>query len=538
MRLFRADVLALLIALGAATTGVVVWNHGTVDLGMTLRTADPSELDFEFLGNETVVLVDDVTPGGNAQRSGFYPGTRIVGLYRNDGRPVAAGEPLEPDVERCEEPEIDPYYCEYQEAFPWEPGMDVYVEGPIDGYRVPIESVPTNRIAMAIAGEVDPETSWIYSFATLDRSFLELELNQSIWISVLSLLAGVVVWRFLAHGLAGPFGRERAVLVAAGVAVPGLILPAVQVGTPAGIAAGLLVPAAAALVLGVSLARSHPEPAWVHSAIAATLVAAALAVVLVTRSLTSPSLQYSDFGIASLVVAAIALGPAAVSATAPGRAARERASLLSLGLVPGAALLFVGPQRFDPVLPLTLVGLLLAWYVLPFERAFGRAAIRLSRIRSTAPAASPAAPPAVPAPAVTLHEPVVSAALRDAATLALFGLVVLFGLFRQDPALGVLGVLVAGMVGLAVRAGVIGEHWSDAAVPLAVAVGLPIAVSGYSSGLYDGTLGWLTGAMALVGLSVADVLASRHSDPLAAASDVLVPRRRRQSSRLMARAGV
>ena len=72
----------------------------------------------------------------------------------------------------------------------------------------------------------------------------------------------------------------------------------------------------------------------------------------------------------------------------------------------------------------------------------------------------------------------------------------------------------AGMVGLAIRAGVLGEHWSDAAIPLAVAVGLPIAVSGYASAFYDGTFGWLTAAMALVGLSVADVLASRHSDPL------------------------
>ena len=88
MRLSRADVLALLIAIGAAITGVVVWNHGTVDLGMTLRVADGRELGYEPAPDQPVVLVNDVTPGGNGQRNGFYPGMRIIGLTRNDGRPV------------------------------------------------------------------------------------------------------------------------------------------------------------------------------------------------------------------------------------------------------------------------------------------------------------------------------------------------------------------------------------------------------------------------------------------------------------------
>jgi signal transduction histidine kinase len=514
MRLTRADVLALLIVLGAAITGVVVWNHGTVDLGLTLRVADGRELGFEPASGEPVVVVEDVTPGGNAQRNGFYPQSRVIGLTRTDGGAVAAGEPLNPIVEPCTGPELDPYYCEYQEAFPWEPGMGPYIEGPVEGYRVPTEAVPTDLIATILTGDVDPETSWLYGYASMDRTWLEYALDQSIWLSILSLLAGVLVWRFLAHGLAGPFGRDHALVVAAAVAAPGLILPAVQVGTAAGIAAGLLVPGAAALVLGVSLARSHPDAAWVHTAIAASLVATALGVVIVVRSLTSPSLGSGDFGIAALVIAAIALAPAAVSASASGRATRERASLLSLGLVPGASLLVTGPQRFDPVLPLALVGLLLAWYVLPFERAFQVIGGRLARVRSTAPVTSRPALSEGSPPAATVHDPVVSAPLRDMAAIALFGVVVLVALFGQDSTLAVLGVLLAGMVGLSVRAGILGEHWSDAAVPLAVAVGLPIAVSGYSSGFYDGTLGWLTAALALVGLSIADLLAFRHSDPL------------------------
>jgi hypothetical protein len=94
MRLTRADMLALLIALGAAVTGVVVWNHGTVDLGMTLRTADASELGLEPLVSGPIVVVHDVTPGGIADRNGFWPGMRIIDLTTTDGREVERGEPV------------------------------------------------------------------------------------------------------------------------------------------------------------------------------------------------------------------------------------------------------------------------------------------------------------------------------------------------------------------------------------------------------------------------------------------------------------
>lgn len=517
LSLSRADLAALLIALGAAVAGVVVWNHGTVDLGMTLRVGDARELGLASDGGP-VVVVDDVTPGGNAERNGLYPQSRIIALTRTDGQPVAGGEPLEPVVEPCTDPDLDPYYCEYAEAYELEAGMVFSGGGPIADYRVPIESVPTELIAMAVSGDVDSETDWLYSFASIDRTWVEYELDQSIWLWVLSLLAGVIVWRFLVHGLAGPIGRDHALVVAAAVAVPGLILPAVHVGTPYGVAAGLLVPAGVALVLGLSLARRHPDPAWAQTAIATALVVTALAIVIVVRGMTSPFLG-GDLAIAAFVTATIAAAPAAISAAAPGRRARERASLLSLGLVPGAALLITGPQRFDPILPLVLVGLLLAWYVLPLERVFGVVGGGLSRVRSTAPAPSPTSTQALaPAPSAVRQvtdEPVVSAALRDTATLALFAVMVVVGLFRPDSGMSVvLGVMLAGMVGLAVRGGVLGEQWADAAVPLGVAVGLPIAMSGFSFPFYDGSDGWAAIALALVGVSLADVLARRHSDPL------------------------
>ena len=63
-------------------------------------------------------------------------------------------------------------------------------------------------------------------------------------------LLGAVLWRLLAHGLAGDIGRQNSLVVGAAVATPFLILPVVHVGTAAGIAAGYLLPAAAALVVG------------------------------------------------------------------------------------------------------------------------------------------------------------------------------------------------------------------------------------------------------------------------------------------------
>jgi len=498
MRLSRADLLALLIVLGAAVTGLVVWNHGTVDLGMTLVT--------DRHNGEAVVEVHDVTPGGNADRAGFWPGMRIIDLTTTDGGDVERGEPIGASLSGS---------IAVQEVAPWE-----YVFGPIVSelltydatFRPPIEAIESARIATAIGGDVyvEGEQAWVDIYNAIDRSFLEFELSQSIWIAGLGLLAGVVVWRLLTHGLAGPFGREHALVVGVAAAVPGLTLPAVQVGTAAGIGAGYLVPAGAALLLGLSLVRHHPEPLWVQTGAAAALVAAALAAILVARYVTSPTLSQGDPATVLLVVLAIGVGPAAVAASARGRSMRERASLLSLGFVPVAAATLIGPQGFEPAWPMVLVALLIGWYVLPFERAFTLIGGGLARVRSTAPVGTSASAP----PAVAVHEPLVSAGFRDMLTIALLGIVVIWGLFLPDSGvLVVLGAMLAGIVGFAVRGGFLGEHWADAAVPLAASVGIPVMLASWSGWSFDGTAGWYVVAIALVGLSVADVLAARHSDP-------------------------
>ncbi len=485
--------LALLIALGAAIAGIAVWNHGTVTLGMTLAS-----------DGETVT-VHDVTPGGLADRYRFEPGMTILDIATTDGRDVARGEP----ISNLEHGVIDElYWSTWDLGFGSVGGPLEPVESPPEELRLPIEAVAPSRIAVAVGGYYSPEEGWIESMASIDRSFAEFELSGSIWVAGLTLLFAVVVWRLLAHGLAGPFGRQHAPVVAITVAVPGFILPVVQAGTAAGVAAGFLVPAAAALVLGLSLARHHPESQWIQTAMAGALVAAALVAALVVRYVGSQFLSSDDPGTILVLVGAIGATPGAVAAAARGRSMRERASLLSLGLVPVAAASLIVQERFagGPIWPSVLVAVLLGWHVLPIERVVGVVGGGLARVRSTAPTATTS---------VGVHESLVSAGFRDALTAALFGLVVFFGLFRPGSgAFVVLGVTLAFLVGLAVRSGFLGTHWADAAVPLAVAVGLPVSVAGIESWTYGGAVGWVSAAFALVGLSVADVLAARHSDPV------------------------
>lgn len=494
MRLTRADIAALLIALGAAVTGVVVWNHGTVDLGMTLRVAD-AETEFPDSGlTDDVVVVDDVTPGGNADRNGFTPGLLIVELTTTDGSEVERGEPIE-GIEAGT----------FTDGQYWETGE-------IGGgtLRLPVEAIDSTRIATAFGGWVYPADGFAEIFASIDRPLLEYELNQSLWIAALALLLGAAVWRLLAHGLAGPFGRRHALVVGVAVAVPGLIYPAVQVGTPAGIAGAALVPAAVALVLGLSISRHHPDPQWANTARAAAVVAAGMAAVIVLRALTNPALSSNDAGTTLLMIAAIGVVPAAIAGLGTRRSARERASLLSLGLVPAAAAILNAQRYAEPILPLVLVALLLGWYVLPIERAVSLVGGGLARVRSTAP--TPPATGAAPAPAAAVHEPIVSAAFRDKLTLALLGATTVLTILRPDiGSFSVIGAVLGGAVWLVIRNGFLGPHWVDAAVPLAAAVGVPVMLASWWGWSDNGTAGWYVITIALVGLSVAHVLAGRHS---------------------------
>ena len=237
MSLARRDLIALLIALGAAIAGVGVWLDGTVDIGLQLRTADQG------------VYVSDVTPDGNAARNFVQPGERVLDLQTSDGSTVARGARMRTE---------------------WG-----------DSFAPPLEAVDSARILSVNTGQVFQDsdgTDVAVGFSIVNRDWLESRLNTNIYLVGIGLALGLLVWRLLHHGLAGDLGRKEAGTLGAAVAIPFLLATVIQVGNPIGIYAGYLLPIAAALVLGFGLARLHDDLSWQRTAMAASVVAAGLAV--------------------------------------------------------------------------------------------------------------------------------------------------------------------------------------------------------------------------------------------------------------------
>jgi signal transduction histidine kinase len=480
------DVAAVLIALGAAVASLVVWDYGKVDIGMTLAVDDHG------LTDPTGVIVADVTPDGNAARHGFYPLSWVIDLTTVSGREVDRTEPIDAVLE-------GPYPIAPSAPFEAEVQELRLYEGT---FAPPARPVDAADIATATVGEIDPESGWIYVFDHIDRGALEDGLRDTIWVMALGVAIGLGVWRYLAHGLGGDVGRERAMLVGATAATPFLLLPVVQVGTPIGIHAGYLLPISLAMLLGLSLSLAHPDRSWVRTGVVVAVIGAGMASLLVVRYMTSPGLQVSDRGAILALAAAVAVVPAAALLSARRTALRERASHASLALVPAAAMtLFTQPMP-EVTLPIGLMAVLLGWQLLPVERATQLVAGGLARTRSQALDGDPAG-----------HSLLVSPGARDAAIGALFALIAAAGMVQASASYVVLGVALAVLVGLALRAGFLGLAWVDAAIPVGAAVGMPVMLATFAAWDSGGAMGWVATALGLSGLAVAHVLAARHSDP-------------------------
>lgn len=459
----RRDLLALLMVLGAAVAGVVVWDYGKVDVGMSL-TSDGQ-----------MVSVHDVTPDGNAARNSISPGMTVLNLTLTDGGQGERAEPIRSEIE-------------YGET-----------------YQPPLEAVDSARIDEITVGQVESEGgvayATAYSMSGLDRGYLEHMLQQTIWLAALGVGLGALVWRLLVHGIAGPIGREHAVMLGAAVAVPFAMLPVVQVGNPIGIAAAYFLPAALALLIGLSLARHAPDRQWVQTAMAGALVAAAMLAVFVVRSMSQAALDANGRGQIFVLMAAITVAPAAVAALAQTRTVRQRAGLLSIALLPVAALTLIGPNMPEPWWPLILLTGLLGWQLLPVGKAFAIVTAGLGRVRSQGPTAS------IP------NEPAISA-MRDRLTYGLIGVAVLMGVTLESTWSVLIGIALAAVVGFAVRRGFLGADWTDAAVPLAAATGVPIILYLFSWPDFYGVNFVNSIPTALAALSVAHLLAGRHTDPV------------------------
>jgi signal transduction histidine kinase len=501
MSISRSDLAALALAVGAGIAGVVVWANGTVTLGLTLG------YDGQF------VRVADVTPDGNAHRNHWYPGETVIEITTVDGSSVERSDETLRELMGDEAGYLNPY--EPDEFFP----QEVYTNNGVpittidEDFRLPAAPVEPENISSVVAGFVEPG-GYFEASRVLDRTFLEFQLQQSIWTAAIGLLLGGLLWRLLAHGIAGDSGRRSAMPLGAAVATPFLIVPVVQAGTPMGIAAGYLAPAAVAMVLGQSFARQHPEAQWSQTALAASTVAAGLVAVLVVRYLSAPTLNVQNVGPTLILVGAVALAPALIAAAAEGRSIRDRFALVTLGLVPAAAVTLLAMNTFDATIPIILLGLLVgAQFVPALVSAGGKLAVigqRLERVRAGAAATR-----------VSTADPSI-VATRDRLTFALIGLAMFLSLLMPvvSPVgeffvVGawplVIGIGLASLVGFGIRRGFLGADWTDAAVPLAAAVGVPVMLAG-SLGYEYGRSPVGVLPTALAALSVAHVLALRHPD--------------------------
>ena len=227
-----------------------------------------------------------------------------------------------------------------------------------------------------------------------------------------------------------------------------------------------------------------------------------MAVLLLTRYVAFSANAPDGRTSVMMMIAAISVAPAIVAATAAGQTVSGRVGLLSLSLIPAAANTVLGP-RPDVFVPTVLVGMLVGWHALPVGRVSASIEQRVAR---TAEFQRTVRRDAVGR---------ISARTRDVAAAALLGALVLGTILigYYDAWAAVVGLGLAAFVWFAVRQGFLGPDWSDAAVPLGVAVGVPMVLTTSGSLSNNDVLAWLFTLVALAGLPVAHVLADRHPDP-------------------------
>ncbi|MGZ8563395.1 MAG: ATP-binding protein, partial [Candidatus Limnocylindria bacterium] len=473
------DVLGALIAVAAVVASVVVWDFGRVHLGMTLRSDGEQ------------VVVHDVTPDGNAHRNGFRPWTSIIDISTVNGAAVERGDPIGSDLEQS-------FCCGEGSGNPFESiGGEL---GVIDAeYRLPVEAVDPQNIQTVTGGDLYVEEGWVNVNVALDRGALEGRLFDSAWIAAVGVLVGAAVWLVLSHLVPGEDGRRHAFLAGIAAAIPFLLAPVVAAGRPEGIYAGYLLPIGVAMLLGWSLAGGPGQESARRGGAIAAAVMAVVAGLLVVRYMTSPTLaDNSPIGIFA-ATAAVTLIPG-IRRVANDTSRRRQSEYLSLALVPVAAMTALTATNPQPAFPLILLGTVLGWQLVPSSRVVSAVTRAWASVRPASPMGAASVTPA-------------AARVRNGLLIGLLGLIATIGLMQSSGGVALIGLGLAVVVGWAVAHGALGPDWIDAAIPLAVAVGIPVCLLAFDAWSYGGAMGWAGTATALGGLGVAHVLASRHSDP-------------------------
>jgi signal transduction histidine kinase len=474
------DGLALAVVAAAAIAGAVAWFDGRVHIGLEVQEVELTEVTAEFGPDSdigpSVVVVSSVVPDGNAVRYGIHPGIPVLDLWTTDGS----------EVERSEAR----FVSDFDELL-----------------QIPREAVATERIGGVTVGHFweDPVGHLgAYPQAQIDRAWLEGRLRTDVYLPILGVGAGIAILLLLRRGLAGSIGRQEAVTAACAVAAPFLLAPVIDVGNPIGIVLAYTLLIAISLLMGIGLAVTHPEATYRRMGVGVAVSAVAIACLMVATHMGTPLLSPDERGPMFAAMGLVAFAPSAAASLSPARSARDRMTLLTAGLIPFAASTLLLPSQYIPPLPLLLVGGLVGWHLAPWGKVISAVGASFDRVRSTA---SSAADSGVTTSVMRERRDVVTGVVAAVAVL------VCVAADGANAWALVVAALTAGAVALGVRNGVLGPDWTDAAVPLAAAVGIPVLMVPLTwswPGLYPP----LVLAPALAVLSVAHLLAERHSDPL------------------------
>ena len=225
---------------------------------------------------------------------------------------------------------------------------------------------------------------------------------------------------------------------------------------------------------------------------------AGLAAALVVRHMNTPELSPDEREPLAVLMAMVALAPAIVAAVAEPRGVRARANFVTLGVIPGIALIAVMPSDVQPLAPTIAIAFLLLVHGLPWEHLVERLSSSFAKVRSGNVAAA--------------SDESVTRDRRDLLCVAIVG-AALFVALTQDAAWPiVLAGLTGSLIYLGVRQGLLGAAWTDAAAPLAAAVAVPILLAPMSWGYTSGHPAIVVPSV-LAALPVAHLLAERHTDP-------------------------
>jgi len=467
----RRDAAALVLAAITAMAGVTAWVLREVDIGMRFGTINDGPL-------AGFVQVTDVLPGSLAEYYGLQPGGLVVDLQRRDGSIAQKRD----SVFRNDQGSLDQTgeFMQFVSELVPEPDIDTaYVVGFLTDTDPPLPA-------------------W---GASISRIQLTSRLDGGGLLLLIGVALAMAVAAAVSRGWAGDRRRHEGLVAGVAAAVPLTALPLLYTGTPVGVAAAPSLAALGALPLVWSLADERRGDSEIGLLRWLGVGLAVLAIALVARDVIAGG-DVGGLRMATLVASGVAFLPAVGVALSGVRDPADRLQLLALGLVPAAATLAaVGP--FPELAPLALsLALVVAWR--------GLLALLASR-RSVATDVAEGADGAK-RQARLASGPTTTLSRRDVTTLVVVAATFAIGLFSCcETASVAFGALFGAAVAFALRRGLLGAAWQEAAIPLGGAIAVPLmALSFNASGGADYLPKLLLPAAAA--LPVAHLLAWRHPD--------------------------